>query len=368
MPHQVNPALVGAAGLISADVRAHLIFCLAGLALIGLVKCPRTTFQCSAGAQNVLEGITAALLRSELLDAVPTGAKAHAAAVQSGLKVLACAAADGHLDATAAALLRPAGGAADAACLLRPLRAWMADCLLAARPEARAPLLQGLLEGSGASAWDALAALAEDELALPKPDLKPGPAPLARAAAAALLASNRDEVQPAALQRCGALLRRVAAVATASEAERLVLAALAAGGARRVVAVAEVLRRASEAGGGGVAPVPPAWLCERLLRPLARTLDGPDWLARREAAAALHGIHARLWLLFPGAGSDALHGAAYVRLLRSLPRGGDKVLAILAAALGLADALDAAALLAAVRPVQVLALVLAPDTPQSAGC
>ena len=60
-------------------------------------------------------------------------------------------------------------------------------------------------------------------------------------------------------------------------------------------------------------------LQERVVRP---------WLAahcRREAAAALRGIHARLWLLFPGDGGDAQHGAAYVRLLRSLPRGGDKV-------------------------------------------
>ena len=46
---------------------------------------------------------------------------------------------------------------------------------------------------------------------------------------------------------------------------------------------------------------------------------------RREAAAALRGIHARLWLLFPGGGGDAQHGAAYVRLLRTLPRRGDKV-------------------------------------------
>ncbi len=46
---------------------------------------------------------------------------------------------------------------------------------------------------------------------------------------------------------------------------------------------------------------------------------------RREAAAALRGIHARLWLLFPGGGGDAQHSAAYVRLLRGLPRAGEKV-------------------------------------------
>ena len=50
---------------------------------------------------------------------------------------------------------------------------------------------------------------------------------------------------------------------------------------------------------------------------------------RREAAAALRGIHARLWLLFPGGGGDAQHGAAYVRLLRSLPGWGEKVSAFL---------------------------------------
>lgn len=52
---------------------------------------------------------------------------------------------------------------------------------------------------------------------------------------------------------------------------------------------------------------------------------------RREAAAGLLGIHARIWLLFPraaGAGAqqqEAAQGrAAYVRLVRSLPRSGDK--------------------------------------------
>lgn len=54
----------------------------------------------------------------------------------------------------------------------------------------------------------------------------------------------------------------------------------AAGGAPRVVALAEELRRCSAAYGAGAGAVPPAWLCEHLLQPLAHALDAPKWPAR----------------------------------------------------------------------------------------
>lgn len=51
-----------------------------------------------------------------------------------------------------------------------------------------------------------------------------------------------------------------------------------AGGAARVVALAEVLR--APGAGGGAGALPPAWLCEHMLRPLACALDGQDWGTR----------------------------------------------------------------------------------------
>jgi len=59
-----------------------------------------------------------------------------------------------------------------------------------------------------------------------------------------------------------------------------------------VVALAQELRREPGGGGGGGAPaLPPAWLCARVLGPLARALDGPDWPARRAPQAPRAGVH-----------------------------------------------------------------------------